>query len=83
MYGTHVSQCSQADDEDHLGPTKSQSRNYNFRHLGGHGQFQYPSLLQCGSPLKKNNGILRAEVATELIVLSLPTLLPTISMLLM
>ena len=34
--------------------------------LGGHGQFQCPSLLQYGSPLEKNNGILRAEVATEL-----------------
>ena len=34
--------------------------------LGGHGQFQCPSLVQYGSPLEKNNGILCAEVATEL-----------------
>ncbi len=34
--------------------------------LGGHGQFQCPTLLQYGSPLEKNNVILRAEVATEL-----------------
>jgi hypothetical protein len=34
--------------------------------LGGHGHFQCPSLLQYGSPLGKDNGILGAEVATYL-----------------
>jgi hypothetical protein len=66
MNGTQLSQCSQADDDDHLGPPKSLSRNCRLCRLGGHGQFQCPSLLQYGSPLEKNNGILRAEVATEL-----------------
>jgi hypothetical protein len=66
MNGTQLSQCSQADDDDHLGPPKSLSRNCCLCRLGGHGQFQCPSLLQYESPLEKNNGILRAEVATEL-----------------
>ena len=66
MNGTQLSQCSQADDDDHLGPPRSLSRNYCLCRLGGHGPFQCPSLLQYGSPLEKNNGILRAEVATEL-----------------
>jgi hypothetical protein len=66
MNGTQLSQCSQADDDDHLGPPKSLSRNCRLCRLGGHGQFQCPTLLQYGSPLEKNNGILRAEMATEL-----------------
>jgi hypothetical protein len=60
MNGTQLSQCSQADDDNHLGPPKSLSRNCRLCCLGGHGQFQCPSLLQYGSPLEKNNGILRA-----------------------
>jgi hypothetical protein len=66
MNGTQLSQCSQADDDDHLGPPKSLSRYCCLCRLGGHGQLQCPSLLQYGSPLEKNNGILRAEGATEL-----------------
>jgi hypothetical protein len=67
MNGTQLSQCSQADDDNHLGPPKSLSRNCCLCRLGGHGQFQCPSLLQYGSPSEKNNGILHAQVAAELI----------------
>jgi hypothetical protein len=42
MNGTQLSQCSQADDDDHLGPPKSLSRNCRLCRLGGHGQFQRP-----------------------------------------
>jgi hypothetical protein len=66
MNRTQLSQCSQADDDDHLGPPKSLSRNCRLCRLGGHSQFQCPSLLQYGSAFEKNNGILQAEVATEL-----------------
>jgi hypothetical protein len=39
MNGTQLSQCSQADDDDHLGPPKSLSRNCRSCRLGVHGQF--------------------------------------------
>jgi hypothetical protein len=67
MNGSQLSQCSHADDDDRLGPPKYLSRNCCLYRLGGHGQFQRPSLLQYGSPLEKIKGILHAEVATQLI----------------
>jgi hypothetical protein len=39
MNRTQLSQCSQADDNHHLGPPKSLSRNCRLCRLGGHRQF--------------------------------------------
>lgn len=67
MAGSQLSQCSQADDDDNLGPPKSRTRGCTLCHLGGHGRFQCPSLIQYGSPLQKEDAVLRAEIATELV----------------